>query len=114
MRAEAKDIVWISGSVTTPPLSAKARTKAGVLLRMLQLGASISMPYSRRLPEMCSRCHELRIRDGNSTWRIIYRVDQDVILVVDVFSKKTQRLPRSTMQTCKARLRWYDLQEDQT
>ncbi len=42
-----------------------------------------------------SRCHELRINDENKTWRIIYRIDEDAIVVVDVFVKKTNTTPDS-------------------
>lgn len=70
------------------------------------------MPFSRPLPMIGRNCHELRINDGNVTWRIIYRIDTEVILVVDVFKKKTETLPTSVIKTCIASFRWYDLQED--
>lgn len=36
---------------------------------------------------MC--CHELRIVDQEVTWRIVYRVDPDAIVIAEVFAKKT-------------------------
>jgi len=54
------------------------------------------------------RCHELRIDDANATWRIIYRIDPDAVIVLEVFSKKTQRTPKAVVDTCKRRLRNYD------
>jgi phage-related protein len=54
------------------------------------------------------RCHELRINDENKTWRIIYRIDEDAIIVVDVFEKKTQRTLRQVIANCQRRLRLYD------
>jgi Phage derived protein Gp49-like (DUF891) len=54
------------------------------------------------------RCHELRINDEDVTWRIIYRVDEDAVVVVDVFSKKTAKTPKRALEVCRQRLRKYD------
>ena len=53
-------------------------------------------------------CHELRIAEATAAWRIIYRIDADAIVIVEVFKKKTQRTPPSVMNACKGRLRRYD------
>jgi len=66
------------------------------------------MPQSRPMPEIGRRCHELRIADGEHTWRIIYRVDPDAIVIVEVFSKKTRKTPANVIERCKQRLRAYD------
>jgi hypothetical protein len=29
-----------------------------------------------------------KINDANKTWRVIYRIDHDAVVVVDVFEKK--------------------------
>jgi len=55
-----------------------------------------------------ARCHELRIRDEDSTWRLVYQVNEDVILILDVFQKKTGRTPQRVIATCQQRLRRYD------
>jgi phage-related protein len=62
------------------------------------------------MPSIGHGCHELRIRDTESRviWRIFYRVDPDVILVVDVFAKKTQKTPLDAINRFKARLANYD------
>lgn len=103
-----KLLVILKGTITTPPMSREARVEAGYLLRMLQHGESIVMPYSRPMPLIGKRCHELRIVDTNKTWRIIYRIDSDAIVVADIFSKKTQQTPQSAMDTSKARFKAYD------
>ena len=59
------------------------------------------------MPVLGRRCHELRVVDERATWRIVYRVDADAI-VVEVFSKKTQATPRSVLDACRHRLRVYD------
>jgi phage-related protein len=44
----------------------------------------------------------------NNTWRIIYRIDQDAIVILEVFAKKTGKAPKKTIDVCKNRLRDYD------
>lgn len=103
-----KSLVWLHGEVKTPPLSTAARLESGVLLRRLQRGDSLGLPHSRPLPTIGSRCHELRINDESATWRIIYRIDTDAIVIGDVFSKKTQATPKSVIDACKRRFKEYD------
>jgi phage-related protein len=103
-----KDVVWLHGEVKTPPFSATARIEAGLLLRKLQIGERLTMPQSRPMPIIGRRCHELRIPDENVTWRIIYRIDTDAIVILEVFDKKTSKTPRSVIDVCRIRLRHYD------
>ncbi len=60
------------------------------------------------MPTIGERCHELRIMDVDTTWRIIYRVDPDAIVIADVFSKKTRATPKAVIERAKKRLREYD------
>jgi len=60
------------------------------------------------MPTIGRRCHELRVVDERATWRIVYRVDADAIVIVEVFSKKTAATPKRVLETCKRRLREYD------
>ncbi len=106
--SQDKELVWFAGEVKTPPFSSEARIEAGYLLRLLQKGELLSMPQSRPMPNIGSRCHELRINDENRTWRIIYRIDEDAIIVVDVFAKKTNKTPESVIKRCQKRLKQYD------
>lgn len=103
-----KPLVWLKGEVKTPPFSQDARIEAGCLLRRLQRGESLGLPYSRPMPVIGPHCHELRINDIAGTFRILYRADPDAVVIVDVFSKKTKQTPRSVIDTCKRRLREYD------
>lgn len=107
--AEAdKPLVWLHGEVKTPPFSQEARIEAGALLRRLQRGEKLSLPQSRPMPVVGARCHELRIQDQDVTWRIMYRVDSDAVIIAEVFSKKTAATPQSVIDVCKRRLRDYD------
>jgi len=42
------------------------------------------------------------------SWRIVYRIDADAIVIAEVFSKKTGKTPKKIIEICKARLREYD------
>ncbi|MFO1431912.1 MAG: type II toxin-antitoxin system RelE/ParE family toxin [Candidatus Competibacteraceae bacterium] len=108
MNPNDKPLVWLHGEIKTPPFSPSARIEAGVLLRQLQRGESLSMPHSRPMPIIGPRCHELRINDAEVTWRIIYRLDVDAIIIGDVFSKKTRKTPPKVIDICKRRFRDYD------
>ena len=108
MSPEDKPLVWLHGEVTTPPLTREARIEAGFLLRRLQRGDRLRMPHSRPMPSIGKRCHELRIPDEDQTWRIMYRIDSDAIVLLDVFSKKTAQTPRRVIDACRRRLSAYD------
>lgn len=108
MSPNDKDLVWLHGEVRTPPFSQQARLEAGYLLRQLQQGWRLSMPHSRPMASIGRRCHELRINDTNSTWRIVYRIDDDAIVILEVFDKKTNTTPKHIIEICKERIRRYD------
>ena len=108
MGSSDKDIAWLHGEVRTPPFSKEARLEAGYLLRQLQQGVKLSMPQSRPMSSIGSRCHELRNIDENSTWRIVYRIDDDGIVILEMFKKKTNNTPRNVISTCKKRIKTYD------
>ncbi len=105
-----KPLVWLHGEIKTPPFSSTARLTAGFLLRELQSGEKLGMPASRPMPSIGHRCHELRIDDPetNKTWRIVYRVDTDGIVLLDVFAKKTNQTPKKVIAVCKQWLKAYD------
>jgi phage-related protein len=103
-----KPLVWLHGEVKTPSFSHAGRVEAGYLLRQLQMGEKLSLPHSRPMPSIGSRCHELRITDENKTWRIVYRTDEDAIVILHVFDKRTQKTPKDVIDNCKRRIRQYE------
>ncbi|MCY7277302.1 MAG: type II toxin-antitoxin system RelE/ParE family toxin [Phormidesmis sp. CAN_BIN44] len=108
MNDTGKPIVWLKGEVKTPPFSLEARLEAGFLLRKLQSGEkNLSLPASRPMPSIGTQCHELRINDENKTWRIIYYIDADFIVILEVFKKTTQKTPDDVITNCKKRLQRY-------
>jgi len=103
-----KPLLWLDGVVRSPPFAPAARIEAGVLLRRLQRGERLSLPHSRPMPAIGPRCHELRIQDRDVTWRVVYRLDPDAVLILAVFSKQTRSTPGSIIEACRGRLRLYD------
>jgi len=102
--------VWLKGTLKTPPVGREARVEAGTLLLRVQWGESLGMPHSRPMPKIGKRVHELRVRDGEKglTWRIIYRVDADAIVVPHWWAKKTEKTSERELTLAQDRLRRYD------
>ena len=100
--------MWLHGEVKSPPFGKAARLETGFLLRRLQKGDPLAMPHSRPMPAIGARCHELRIVDQGTTWRIIYRADSDAVIIVEVFKKKTTQTPKGVIERSRRRLRDYD------
>ena len=105
--ASGKPLVWLHGEVKTPPFSRGARIQIGFLLRRLQNGELIEMPVSRPMPVIGANCHELRIDDGDGTWRILYHVDRDAIVILDIFPKRSRTTPKHIINVAQKRLRMY-------
>jgi phage-related protein len=108
MSPKDKPLAWLHGAIKTPPMSAAARLEAGFLLRRLQRGELLSMPQSQPMATVGPRCHELRINDTEGTWRVIYRIDRDAIVILEVFAKKTGSTQTLVIETCRKRLKDYD------
>jgi phage-related protein len=68
----------------------------------------MSMLHSRPMPGIGTRCHEIRVHEENETWRMVYRIDPDAIVIVEVFSKKTSQTPKRIVELCQKRLKEYD------
>src|SRR5205085_6308049 len=92
----------------TPPFTEEGRREAGKLLRLLQEGEKLGMPQSEPLSIVGPRCGALRVRDGEHNWRIMYRVDADAVLVLEVYAKKTKKIPQEVIERCRKRLKDYD------
>ena len=108
MATSDRRLTWLRGEVRTPPFTRAARLEAGALLRRLQHGERIEMPHSRPMPSIGRRCHELRIVDVGKTWRLVYRLDADAVVIADVFQKTTRHTPARVIADCAQRLTRYD------
>ena len=103
MSPRDKPLAWLSGEIKTPPFGTDARVEAGFLLRRLQRGESLGLPQSRPMPSVGPSCHELRIVDGKVSWRIMYHIASDAVVILDVFKKQTEATPLAVINTCKRR-----------
>ena len=103
-----KPLAWLHCEIKTPPFSETARIEAGEFIRLIQEGEKLEMPISSPMTTIGLRCHELRIRDDNKKWRIIYRIDDDFIVIANIFMKKTQQTPKVEIDLSKQRLKIYD------
>ncbi|MFA6958106.1 MAG: type II toxin-antitoxin system RelE/ParE family toxin [Thermoanaerobaculia bacterium] len=97
-------LVWLHGEVETPPFSKEARLEAGFLLRRLQRGELLSLPASRPMPTIGRGCHELRVNDARKSWRLVYAVEHDAIVLLEAFEKKTEKAPKQVIDSCRERL----------
>jgi phage-related protein len=77
-----RGLVWLGAGISSPPFSLAGRIEAGYRLRLLQRGERIGMPNSRPMPSIGPRCHALRVRDADHSWRLVYRIDPDAIVIV--------------------------------
>ncbi len=60
------------------------------------------------MPSIGKQCHEIRVRDQNQSWRVVYRLDPDAIVIASVFPKSSRVTTKHDIDTCKERLRVYD------
>jgi phage-related protein len=56
------------------------------------------------MPGIGTGCHELRIVDGKVSWRIVYHIAADAVVILDVFKKQTEATPLVVINACKRRL----------
>ncbi len=103
-----KPLVWLRREVKTPPLSSNARIKLGYRLRLLQRGVVLEMPHSRPLRLLGKSCYELRVRDAGVNWRLVYRIDEDAIVIAGLFKKTSRTATDRLIETSGERLALYD------
>ena len=77
-------------------------------IRLLREGERLGMPLAEPLPDVGTRCGALRVRDSRHNWRIVFRTDAEAILILDVYPKKTRKIPDEVIRRCKDRLKRYD------
>jgi phage-related protein len=102
-----RPLVWLHGEIRGAPFSLEARIEAGELLRRLQRRESLELPHSRPMPVVGPACHELRIADAGTSWRIVYHLRADAVVILAIFAKKTHRTPARQIKASRDRLRRY-------
>jgi phage-related protein len=66
------------------------------------------MLLAEPLPDVGTGCGALRVRDAEHNWRIVYRIDHDAVVILDVYPKKTRTIPDEVIRRCKDRMKRYD------
>jgi phage-related protein len=103
-----KNVVFLRGEIKSPPFTVEGRHEAGSLLRWLQEGELLGMPYALPLPTVGPRCLELRVRDAGHLWRIVCRTDADAILVANIFAKTGKAMQQREFAKATKTLKDYD------
>ena len=72
----------------------------------LQLGHTLSMPFSRTMPALANGAAELRVRDSANIYRVFYvaRI-AGAIVIFHAFVKKTEKTPDSELSLGRKRLK---------
>jgi phage-related protein len=104
-----KPIFWLGNEIKTPPFSEESRQEVGYLLGRLQEGVTIGLPHVRPMPSIGTACYEIRVNASEGQWRIVFRIDQDAIIIANVFLKKTEKTSKEVINLCIKRLARYDV-----
>ena len=52
-------------------------------------------------------CHELRVVDAEVSWRIVYHLRRDAVVILAIFAKHARRTPHQEIDASRKRLRRY-------
>jgi phage-related protein len=101
-------VAWLHSAVKTPPFSSAARLETGFLLRRLQRGESLSMPILARCRALAHDAMNCESMTAVLNGRLVYRIDTDAIVILEVFAKKTGATPKAVIAKCRERLKEYE------
>lgn len=81
-------------------LDNKTKKEIGTLLIMLQYGAVLQEPQSKKMTIIHHNAYELRIRDRFGSFRIIYVLNlKEKIFIPHAFMKKSQKTSQKEINT---------------
>lgn len=76
------------------------------LIAKLKIGVPLTMPVSKKMDSIGKSVYELRLKDRNGIYRIIYFIKKkEGIYLVHAFNKKTQKTPKKNLDLAKKRIR---------
>ena len=85
--------------------SKEVRIKFGKAITALQYGAELTMPLSKPMGSIRSGAEELRVKDSDGTYRVIYFIPGEAVWIVHAFVKKTEKTPLREIKLAKKRLK---------
>lgn len=72
----------------------------------LKTGLMLSMPLSKQMPSVGKHVHELRLKDKDGIYRIIYFIKKkEGVYIVHAFAKKTQKTPKKNIDLAIKRIK---------
>lgn len=86
--------------------SGKAKQDLFELIGDLSSGFSLSMPLSRKMIGMGKGVNELRLKDKDGIYRVIYFIKKkEGIYLIHAFKKKTQKTPQKNIDLAMKRIK---------
>lgn len=72
----------------------------------LESGINLEMPLSRKMAGMGTGVYELRLKDKDGIFRVIYFIKKtDAIYIIHAFQKKSQKTPLRNVKLALQRIR---------
>ena len=96
--------------IKSPPFESEARLEIGGILRSFQEGEILGDPMVKPIRQIGRLCYEIRYISVQHNWRVYLAVRTDIVVLV-IEDKKSDSISKSTIETCKSRLRSYELAE---
>jgi len=96
--------------IKSPPFESEARLEIGGILRSFQEGEILGEPMVKPIRQIGRLCYEIRYISVQHNWRVYLAVRTDIVVLV-IEDKKSDSISKSTIETCKSRLRSYELAE---
>lgn len=91
-----KEILWNPRAKEfVQSLDINTKREIGTLLMLIQLGQFLNEPQSKPMKAIHKNAYELRIKDKNGAYRIIYILNiGNKIFIPHAFTKTTNRTPK--------------------
>ena len=87
-------------------LDQSTRREIGALLLLLQRGQTLGMPQSKPMRSIHQSAYELRVKDRQGAYRIIYVLNLgEHILIQHAFTKKTEKTPEREIEVSRKRIK---------
>jgi len=96
--------------IKTPPLEGVARVEIGKCWRSFQNGEIPGAPAVKPVAQIGRQCYEIRHGTAQHNWRV-YLAVRAYVAVLHLEDKKSDAIPKGTIEICKSRLKAYESAE---